>query len=371
LKARLVLIGLGLFALFGAPALGHLFEITDVLIVVQAHDVYTIDVRLDADALALGVSPSTDSAQNVDELLGLSPARFEAAVERARDTIRRRIRLRLDGEALRPRVSFPEMNTPFADEAEVPTVLGVVARLTGRLPAGASELTFGLSRAFGPARVTILEQETLQGASYTLGAGEDTPVHRLGEPSLPARRGTVAMDYLVLGFEHIVPKGLDHVLFVLGLFLLSVRLRPLIWQVTAFTLAHSVTLGLSMAGVISLPASIVEPLIALSIAYVAFENLWTKEMKPWRPVLVFGFGLLHGLGFAGVLRELGLPAGEFAAGLIAFNVGVELGQLSVILLALATIGWFRTRPWYRSWIVLPLSIGIAIVGLIWTVQRVL
>ncbi len=113
--------------------------------------------------------------------------------------------------------------------------------------------------------------------------------------------------YLSLGYTHILPKGLDHILFVLGLFLLSPRLRPMLLQVTAFTIAHSITLGLSIYGIVSLPSRIVEPLIALSIAYVAIENLVTRELKPWRLALVFMFGLLHGMGFAGVLRELGLP----------------------------------------------------------------
>jgi hypothetical protein len=160
------------------------------------------------------------------------------------------------------------------------------------------------------------------------------------------------------------------VLFVLGLFLLSARLAPLLWQVTAFTLAHSVTLALSMTGVVALPSAVVEPLIALSIAWIAVENILTTELKPWRPLVVFGFGLLHGLGFAGVLRELGLPPGEFVAGLVGFNVGVELGQLAEILVAFAILGRFRDRPWYRRRVVLPLSALIALIGLFWAVQRV-
>jgi hypothetical protein len=113
-------------------------------------------------------------------------------------------------------------------------------------------------------------------------------------------RTEIVRQYLWLGYTHILPKGLDHILFVLGLFLLSARFKPLLMQVTAFTIAHSITLGLSMYGIVSLPSRIVEPLIALSIAYVAIENVLTRELKPWRIALVFMFGLLHGLGFAGV-----------------------------------------------------------------------
>jgi hypothetical protein len=245
-----------------------------------------------------------------------------------------------------------------------------MARLSGRMPEAARELSLSASRAFGPVQLTVLEQATATGARYTSGAGEESPPHPLGrEASRPDRLET-ALRYVRLGFAHIVPAGLDHVLFVLGLFLLGTRLAPLLWQVTAFTVAHSVTLALSMAGVVALPSAIVEPLIALSIAWVAIENMLTAELKPWRPAVVFAFGLLHGLGFAGVLRELGLPPGEFVVGLVGFNVGVELGQLAVIAVALLTVGWFRDRKWYRPFVVLPLSALIALTGLVWAVQRV-
>jgi hypothetical protein len=124
-----------------------------------------------------------------------------------------------------------------------------------------------------------------------------------------------------------------------------------------------------MFDVVSLPSRLVESLIALSIAYVAVENVLTSELKPWRPAVVFAFGLLHGMGFAGVLRELGLPRDQFVPALIAFNVGVELGQLSVVALAMLFVGRFRGQPWYRKAIVIPASLAIAAVGLYWAVER--
>lgn len=181
----------------------------------------------------------------------------------------------------------------------------------------------------------------------------------------------IVRQYLWLGYTHILPKGLDHILFVLGLFLLSPRLKTLLLQVTAFTIAHSITLGLSMYGIVSLPSRVVEPLIAFSIAYVAIENLVTRELKPWRIALVFMFGLLHGLGFAGVLRELGLPRNEFLTALLTFNLGVEFGQLSVIGAAALAAGAFMTKPWYRRAIVMPASCAIAAIGVYWTVTRLL
>lgn len=179
-----------------------------------------------------------------------------------------------------------------------------------------------------------------------------------------------SIDYAAIGFTHIVPKGLDHILFVLGLFLLNTNWKPLLVQVTAFTLAHSVTLALGLYGIVNLSPAIVEPLIALSIVYVAVENLFTSTLHPWRPVIVFLFGLLHGLGFAGILTEIGLPPSDFILGLIAFNVGVELGQLAVIALAFLAVGWFINQPWYRARVVVPASLAIAAMGAWWCVERV-
>jgi len=134
--------------------------------------------------------------------------------------------------------------------------------------------------------------------------------------------------------------------------------------------AHTATLALSTLGLVRLSPAVVEPLIALSIAYVAIENTVVRELRPWRIALVFGFGLLHGLGFAGALGALGLPRGSFLAALLSFNVGVELGQLAVLALAFAVLGAFRARPWYRRFVTVPVSLAIAAVGLFWTVSRV-
>ena len=353
------------------PAQAHVFSVKDVTVEFEEDGGYSVEMIVDVDALALGVSPSNDDAEMVAALRALSAEDFDAAVERARSTLARRVRLRFDGEKQRPSIDFPQWGTPEADEAEIPTVLGTVARFRGRVPEGAEEFTFGASRSFQTVRLTIHDRITGERAGHLLAASEESPPFRPGRPSQPAGRVRVLGRYTRMGFEHILPGGLDHILFVLGLFLLSARLRPLLWQVTAFTVAHTVTLGLSMYGVVALPSRIVEPLIALSIAYVAIENLVTSELRPWRPALVFGFGLLHGLGFAGVLRELGLPAGRLATALAGFNIGVELGQLAVRVLAFLLVGRFRERPWYRRTVVLPASALIGLTGLWWTIRRIL
>jgi len=182
--------------------------------------------------------------------------------------------------------------------------------------------------------------------------------------------------YVGIGVGHILPAGLDHILFVLALFLSSTRIRALVIQISTFTVAHTATLGLTAAGVISPPASIVEPLIAASIAFVAVENLFLKDMPRWRPLIVFGFGLVHGMGFAGFFGELGLPPDQFWSGLLGFNVGVEIGQLSVVAVAFVVALLVRRalastdrQSWYRKGIVVPASLLIALTGLWWAADR--
>lgn len=178
--------------------------------------------------------------------------------------------------------------------------------------------------------------------------------------------------YLKLGFQHILPLGFDHILFVLSLFLLSPKLKPVFLQSLAFTVAHSLTLGLAMYSIIKPPPAIVEPLIALSILYVALENIFSPRLKPARIGVVFCFGLVHGMGFAGSLSDLGLPSNSFLTSLLMFNVGVELGQLTVILIAWFLVAkWFRNKPGYRKYFVIPASLLIAIIAAYWTIQRIL
>jgi HupE / UreJ protein len=183
-------------------------------------------------------------------------------------------------------------------------------------------------------------------------------------------KADAAILYLQLGFRHIIPLGFDHILFVLSLFLLSPKLKPVLWQATAFTVAHSITLGLAMFKVITPSPAIVEPIIALSIMYVALENIFSPTLKKSRIGIVFLFGLVHGMGFANALGSLGLPQNSYLTSLIMFNVGVELGQLAVILSAFFLFGkWFGNKPYYRKAIVIPLSVLITIMAGYWTVQR--
>ncbi|MCO6384278.1 HupE/UreJ family protein [Oceanicola sp. 502str15] len=256
---------------------------------------------------------------------------------------------------------------------EMPLSLPRDTRLTllGDLPEGDAPVTVGWKAGFGP---LVLRQT---------GGGEDAYSDFLnpGAQSQPLpRTGEIVTEgwlplfgrYIVVGFEHIIPKGLDHILFVLGLFFFSLRVGPLLWQITAFTLAHTITLALASLKIVFIPASIVEPLIAASIVYVAVENIFGGRLGWWRIVVVTCFGLLHGLGFAFVLGDVGLEPSRFVTGLIGFNIGVEIGQLTVIAIAFLTVGyWFGNKPWYRKAIAIPASLAIAAVAAYWVVERTL
>ncbi|MBP6732812.1 MAG: HupE/UreJ family protein [Chitinophagales bacterium] len=181
----------------------------------------------------------------------------------------------------------------------------------------------------------------------------------------------VVLKYLQLGFTHIIPLGFDHVLFILCVFFLNADIKKIILQATMFTLAHSITLGMAAYGLIEPPGNIVEPLIAISIVFLALENIFSDKVKPWRMAMVFLFGLIHGMGFAGALAEMGLPRYAFWQALISFNVGVELGQLTIIVVMYFVVAkLFGTKPWYRQRIVIPASVLIALVAGYWTIERI-
>lgn len=254
--------------------------------------------------------------------------------------------------------------------------------LSGALPGASVALTWPK----GAGALVLRQQGAPEPFTGYLNGGEASP--ELTSDGFATRSGWgVFAEYVPVGFDHILPKGLDHILFVLGLFLFSTALGPLLWQVTAFTAAHTVTLALGALGWVSVPGAIVEPLIAASIVYVAVENIFARDMNRWRPVVVFGFGLLHGLGFASVLGEFGLPEAQFVPALLGFNVGVELGQLTVIALAAALI-WLSVEAAARASlpaheaaveddpvmfraVSISASLAIALIGAYWVIERTL
>ncbi|MGI9110148.1 MAG: HupE/UreJ family protein, partial [Opitutales bacterium] len=191
----------------------------------------------------------------------------------------------------------------------------------------------------------------------------------VGTRSTDADGWSTFLSYVRQGFGHIVPEGLDHILFVLGLFLLCRAWRPVLIQVTTFTVAHTITLALATLGYVSVNPQIVEPIIAASIAIVALENIFRPTYGKFRILTVFVFGLIHGLGFAQRLIDERIPAGSVVSSLLGFNLGVEFGQLAVIGLAFAATFWLKDETKYRRFVVIPASALIALAGLIWAYER--
>ena len=342
---------------------------------VQAHEIGTSNVRLtlaDKTWSAEITTAPTTLANKIGPQAGQPRvATLDADIVRTRLTAATRIiadyiEVRFDGVVSPARVTVTQVEMP--DDIALPAF--VVLRADGEVPAQAKAVTWRYGLVYSTYAVVFSDAQGSEPVTQWLdGDTESKPFPILASGPPPSRLQIVAQ-YLSLGFRHIVPEGLDHILFVLGIFLLTPRLKPVLVQVTAFTIAHSVTLGLSMVAVMSKTPQIVEPLIALSIAYVAIENILTPRLTPWRPVVVFGFGLVHGMGFAGALAELHLPRGEIIPALVSFNIGIELAQLTVIAAAYFAVAfWLSDRVWYRARVVMPACAAIAATGLFWTVQR--
>ena len=347
-----------------STASGHDLERTVVVLTCAPDGSFVLEIRNDPTWLLMRL----ESFAGGTVPPGLTPDARDARLRELSTTFVDRIVLFAAGHEIRPTAVeyIPPPAAPSDRDAGAPLL--ATFRLTGTLPPGTETMRWLYGLVIDPYPLTIRNAVGATTTEWINGSDWSGVIALAGD--VPRRtRVETAHEYLQLGYTHILPKGLDHILFVLGLFLLSVRLRPVLLQVTTFTIAHSITLALSIYGVVSLPSRVVEPLIALSIAYVAIENLVTNQIKPWRLALVFAFGLLHGLGFAGVLADLGLPRDEFLTALLSFNVGVEAGQLTVIGAAALALAWSRDRTWYRSVIVAPASLAIAGVGLYWMVVR--
>ncbi|UYV39203.1 HupE/UreJ family protein [Rhodobacteraceae bacterium D3-12] len=336
-------------------------------------DTLNIAIELSLEALMAKIDLSTiedtnaaPNAADYDALRALSPAVLKEKLPAFLPGFLSSITLTVDGAPVTPTFFRAEIKDPGNDALQRQSLVF----LTAPLPVGAQSVAFGWPKTYG---TLILRQVGDVETPFTTtlsGGGISAPFALTGGTSQSG--WSVFGSYIPIGFDHILPKGLDHILFALGLFLLAARLRPLLWQVTAFTAAHTVTLALGALGWVSVPGSIVEPLIAASICYVAIENIFTDHLNKWRPLIVFGFGLLHGLGFASVLEEFGLPDAHFIPALLGFNIGVELGQLTVIAIAFLLVGaWFRDKPWYRRVITIPASLVIAAIGAYWVVERTL
>jgi hypothetical protein len=336
--------------------------------VVDGKMVFSMRANIEAFLAGINLDEVTDTdeadeADSYDALRALSPDEISVKLPALIASFNAAPLIEVDGASVALAVSGFDME--FMSDLEQPRISTLA--LSAAMPSGARNIIVNWPAGRG---ALVLRQQGVE-APFTgfVNPGTASPVIAL-EGGGETTAWQTFKSYIPVGFDHILPKGLDHILFVLGLFFLSTYLRPLVWQISAFTLAHTVTLALGAMGWVNVPGSIVEPLIAASIVYVAVENIFMKGLSPWRPFVIFGFGLLHGLGFASVLGEFGLPEGQFIPALIAFNIGVEFGQLTVIALAFIAVGAMWRKAWYRARIAIPASCVIAAVGAYWCVERV-
>lgn len=357
---------------FGSVAQAHVFKTSEAIVNFDRNATrFGFRLDLNLEAVLAGIDPElkdtndSPNAPEYDRLRALPPAELEKVFDAFLPELLNGLRFELDGKP----VTVSLTSQTFREIGDISVARDTTLQFKGDLVAGAKVFTFGWEKRFGKVSLRTIGARTRSLHIEIVEAGATSAPMVIDD--LKSRTiWDMIGDFMKIGFQHIVPDGLDHILFVVGIFLLSIRLRPILTQVTAFTVAHTVTLGLGTAGWVNLPTGLVEPLIAASIAYVAVENIISPKLTRWRPMLVFGFGLLHGLGFAGYLRRFNIPEDDFLTGLLSFNVGVELGQLTVIAVCFLLVGiWFGNKPWYRARVVIPGSLVIAVIGTIWFFQR--
>lgn len=358
-------------AVLSSPARAHEVQ-PSVLDLTLADGTATVSVDATVEPFIAGLdldglSNTNESARSEanDRLRNMPPQELSQALRDAWPALSEDLQLLVDGTPVP--LELQDIAVPEVGDPDLPRTTRFTA--TGPLPEGDAPVVLDWAPRLGGVAIRQMGAGQEGYTGYLASGGQSDPIPRTGGS---AQGGWAAFQsYVPVGFAHIMPLGIDHILFVLGLFFLSMNLRPLLAQVTAFTAAHTLTLALAALGIVSVSAAIVEPLIAASIVYVGVENVLSRRMSPWRPLVVLLFGLLHGLGFAGVLSEYDLGSSNFMAKLIGFNVGVEFGQLAVIAAAFLTVGlWFGRKPWYKAWIANPASVVIAAVGAYWFVERV-
>ena len=334
----------------------------------------TVRILVNLEALLAGIGPehadsdNSPNAQTYNGLRALPPAELEQQLDEFLPSLLQSFNLTTNS-GIRLLPQLVSVRIPAVENTQVPRDSELL--LEAKIPPGTTAIRWAWDTVNGPTMVRAYAIDDPNAFSQYVDAGNRSDSIKVTGNEHQST-WQVVLNFLPVGFTHIIPKGIDHILFVIGLFLLAPRWQPILWQVTSFTIAHTMTLALGMLNIISLPASLVEPLIALSIVVVCVENLFTDRLQRFRTAIVFGFGLLHGLGFAGVLSNIGLTSVTFISALVSFNIGVEAGQLTVIAVCFLLLGWpMGNKPWYRRLITQPASLVIATIGLVWFVERLL
>lgn len=337
----------------------------------------TFEIRLNAELILSGIDASdiqnTDNSNlsyKYDDLRKLPDNDLKENIMSNWDNISQNIYIKLDGDVQELNLLSIEIINQRNYEVTRDTIISFHIPLDKKN----TSFSFSMSKKFGS---IILREQNLNkkvDQLYTnyLNSGDASDLINLNH-TVALTKINSFIKYLFLGIEHIIPKGLDHILFIIGLFLFSNLIRPLLLQVSMFTIAHTITLVIASLSLINVNASIVEPLIALSIVYIGVENIFKKYSNTKiRYYVIFLFGLLHGLGFALVLKDVGLDYSNLLINLVSFNIGVEIAQIFILFLLYLTIGlFFSKKKYYKIIFQIPLSLFISLIAIYWFVERII
>ena len=334
------------------------------------------DIRLNAELILSGIDASNITDTNssplsatYDDLRSLTREDLKILLIESWDDIQSKINL--DVNDVSSKFELVKINIESNNNFEISR--DSIIYLKYELDEDDEFLTFKWSEKYGPIIIREINELKKEDDLYTeyLQAGLQTDKIFIKSENTQSIFKSI-INYFILGIQHIIPKGLDHILFIVGLFFFSVTLRPLLIQVTMFTIAHSITLIFVSVSYINVNPLIVEPIIALSIAYVGIENIFKQYVKEYlRYIIIFFFGLLHGLGFALVLSDIGYQSSKLILNLISFNLGIEAAQIFIILFLYILLGIkFSNKKYYRYIFQVPVSLFIALVGIYWFFERI-
>jgi hypothetical protein len=372
----LCLLMLCVSCLFGTIVRAHevIPSIMDVGMSDTAPNGLSIELTFTAEAFLAGLDLSeisetddSDRSDQYDEIRQLSGASLSELIEQKFDDLAALITVNADDQ----RLDLGLEKIVVEDQNDLRLVRQTTLYLSAPLPDGARALSAGLDKSLGAVLVRQRGEGSDPNYSDYLTSGGVSSDFVLGTITEQSDLDLV-LKYIYSGIVHIVPAGLDHILFVIGLLAFSLSGKALVAQISLFTVAHTLTLAMASLGWVAVPGAIVEPLIALSIAYIGIENIWRAKgrLTLLRSAVVFGFGLLHGLGFASVLADFGLPSHAFVLGLLSFNIGVEIGQLMVVIPVFALLTVLRLNKYiFRQRFQVPVSLSISFVGLYWAAER--
>ena len=334
------------------------------------------DIRLNAELILSGIDASNITDTNssplsatYDDLRSLTRENLKILLIESWDDIQSKINLNIN--EVSTKFELVDINIEANRDFEISR--DSILYLKYELDEDDEFLTFKWSEKYGPIIIREINELKKEDDLYTeyLQAGLQTDKIFIKSENKQSIFKSI-INYFILGIQHIIPKGLDHILFIVGLFFFSVTLRPLLIQVTMFTIAHSITLIFVSVSYINVNPLIVEPIIALSIAYVGIENIFKEYVKEYlRYIIIFFFGLLHGLGFALVLSDIGYQSSKLILNLISFNLGIEAAQIFIILFLYILLGIkFSNKKYYKYIFQVPVSLFIALVGIYWFFERI-